>query len=56
MTASVLAARELSAADLKLPFRLSPEEEHPFLTLKDYFSALEQFVAADTDQIDAALN
>jgi hypothetical protein len=45
------ATRELSAADLKLSFRVSPEEEHPFLTLKDYFSALEQFVAADNERI-----
>lgn len=36
---------ELSSTDLDQPFLTAPAEEHPFLTLKDYFAALEQFVS-----------
>jgi len=38
---------ELSPADLDLPFLLAPEEPHPFLTLKDYFEALQQLILLD---------
>jgi hypothetical protein len=37
----------LSPQDLDQPFLLSPEEVHPFLTLKDYFSALQEFIMLD---------
>lgn len=45
------ADRQLSPAELELPFRISPAEEHPFFTLKDYFSALEEFITADRGRI-----
>ena len=35
---------ELSQEDLEQPFLISPEEQHPFLTLADYFGALQNFV------------
>jgi hypothetical protein len=38
---------ELSEAELKQPFLVSPSEEHPFLTLADYFGALEKFILDD---------
>ena len=38
---------ELSPRDLDQPFRISPEEQHPFLTLKDYFGALQKFIMRD---------
>jgi hypothetical protein len=34
----------LSAEDLKQPFLINPSEKHPFLTLADYFGALQQFI------------
>jgi hypothetical protein len=36
--------RELSREDLEQPFLTSPSEKHPFLTLKDYFGALQEFI------------
>jgi hypothetical protein len=39
--------RELSPEDLDQPFLISPEEQHPFLTLADYFGALQNFVLFD---------
>lgn len=36
----------LSPEDLAQPFLISPVEEHPFLTLQDYFGALEQFITS----------
>ena len=35
---------ELSEDDLAQPFLTSPSERHPFLTLGDYFGALQQFI------------
>ena len=35
---------ELSPEDLDQPFLISPEEQHPFLTLADYFGALQNFI------------
>jgi len=34
---------ELCAEDLEQPFLISPSEGHPFLTLADYFGALQKF-------------
>ena len=30
--------------DLSLPFKIDPAQEHPFLTLRDYFQAIESFL------------
>jgi len=38
----------LGPGDLKRPFRISPTEEHPFLTLHDYFHAIEEFMLRDS--------
>ena len=38
---------ELSPGDLDLSFLLAPEEPHPFLTLKDYFGALQHLLMLD---------
>ncbi|MBE9520949.1 MAG: hypothetical protein IME97_07455 [Proteobacteria bacterium] len=47
---------ELSAEDLNQPFLISPAEPHPFLTLADYFGALQSFVLqADGDVLRTAL-
>jgi hypothetical protein len=35
---------ELCAEDLEQPFLISPAERHPFLTLADYFGALQKFI------------
>jgi hypothetical protein len=35
---------ELSPEDLQQPFLISPDEQHPFLTLADYFGALQKFI------------
>ncbi len=35
---------EFSAQELEQPFLVSPAEKHPFLTLADYFGALQQFI------------
>jgi hypothetical protein len=35
---------EFSEEELRRPFLLNPSEEHPFLTLADYFGALQQFI------------
>ena len=35
---------ELSQAYLEQPFLTGPAEQHPFLSLKDYFGALQQFI------------
>jgi hypothetical protein len=37
----------LGPGDLKRPFRITPSEEHPFLTLQDYFHAIEEFMLRD---------
>lgn len=42
---------ELSPADLDQPFLISPEEQHPFLTLKDYFGALQKFIMSDDGNV-----
>ena len=34
----------LEQAQLALPFKMTPTREHPSLTLKDYFVALERFI------------
>ncbi len=47
---------ELLAEDLKQPFRISPAEEHPSLTLRDYFTALQEFLTMDNgNHLRAAL-
>lgn len=38
---------EFGPDDLARPFLVSPEEKHPFLLLKDYFSALRKFILLD---------
>jgi len=38
---------ELAPEDLQQPFLISPTEKHPFLTLKDYFGALQKFILTD---------
>ena len=42
---------ELCAEDLEQPFLISPAEKHPFLTLGDYFGALEKFILSDESNI-----
>jgi len=34
----------LSSTDLKQPFLISPYQKHPFLTLGDYFNAIEKYI------------
>ena len=47
---------ELSPEDLDQPFLISPEEQHPFLTLEDYFVALQNFILnADGSALCSAL-
>ena len=47
---------ELSPENLEQPFLISPEEQHPFLTLADYFGALHSFVLyADGNILRTAL-
>ncbi len=38
---------ELTPEDLQQPFLISPSEKHPFLTLKDYFGALQKFILTE---------
>ena len=38
---------ELSPEDLEQPFLISPEEQHPFLALADYFGAVQKFIMLD---------
>jgi len=38
---------ELAPEDLQQPFLISPTEKHPFLTLHDYFGALQKFILSD---------
>ncbi|MBW2615507.1 MAG: hypothetical protein JRD02_04970 [Deltaproteobacteria bacterium] len=33
--------------ELAIPFKISPSENHPFLTLKDYFEAIKEFILED---------
>jgi hypothetical protein len=33
--------------ELAIPFKISPSENHPFLTLKDYFEAIKEFLLKD---------
>ena len=42
---------ELSEKDLRQPFLLSPTESHPFLTLADYFGALQKFITQENGRI-----
>ena len=42
---------ELCAEDLEQPFLISPSEKHPFLTLADYFGALQKFIMPDDGSI-----
>jgi hypothetical protein len=52
-----LGDRELSPEDLDRPFLTSPSEKHPFLTLKDYFGALQEFIMLDGgNQLLSSLN
>lgn len=37
----------LGPGDLVRPFLLAPQQEHPFLTIGDYFAAVEKFVLTD---------
>jgi hypothetical protein len=41
--------------ELKMPFKLSPWEDHPFLTLGDYFDALRDFVLMDKGRVLALI-
>ena len=41
----------LSAEDLEQPFLINPSEKHPFLTLADYFGALQQFIVQDDGKV-----
>lgn len=41
----------LSPEDLKQPFLTGPSEKHPFLTLKDYFGALQAFATLDDSRL-----
>jgi len=43
--------RELSPADLAQRFLLSPDEPHPFLSLEDYFGALQKFLLLDDGKL-----
>ena len=42
---------ELSPETLALPFAISPDEQHPFLTLADYFAALRQLIMLDGGRV-----
>jgi len=42
---------ELSREDLAQPFLIRPAEKHPFLTLKDYFGALEKLILSHNKNI-----
>jgi len=42
---------ELSEKDLRQPFLLSPSEEHPFLTLADYFGSLQKFITQENGRV-----
>jgi hypothetical protein len=42
---------ELCAEDLEQPFLISPSKKHPFLTLADYFGALQKFIMPDDGSI-----
>ncbi|MBU1904993.1 MAG: hypothetical protein KJ573_15555, partial [Proteobacteria bacterium] len=33
--------------ELSLPFKITPSEQHPFLTLGDYFEAIKRFILID---------
>ena len=37
----------LSAEDIEQPFLINPSEKHPFLTLADYYGALQKFITQD---------
>jgi len=51
-----LGDRELSPEDLGQPFLTGPSVKHPFLTLKDYFGALQEFIILDGgNQLRSAL-
>jgi hypothetical protein len=41
----------LDPDDLQQPFLVAPDKQHPFLTLGDYFSAIERFVCRDNGQL-----
>ena len=45
---------ELSSETLARPFLISPEEQHPFLTLADYFEALRQLIMLDGGRVLAS--
>ena len=42
---------ELTPQDLEQPFLTSPGVEHPFLTLKDYFGALQKFILLEDGKL-----
>ena len=42
---------ELSPEDLDQPFLISPTEKHPFLTLEEYFGALQKFIMLDEGRV-----
>ena len=42
---------ELCKEDIEQPFLISPSEKHPFLTLADYFGALQKFIMPDDGNI-----
>jgi len=37
----------VAPAELAVPFKISPSENHPFLTLEDYFEAIKDFILKD---------
>ena len=48
---------ELSEKELRQPFLISPEKQHAYLTLEDYFGALQEFILSDnSDLLRAALH
>jgi len=48
--------KELAPKDLAQPFLLNPDKKHPFLTLEDYFGALQKFILSDNAKnLQAAL-
>lgn len=41
----------LSAEDIEQPFLINPSEKHPFLTLADYYGALQKFITQNDGKV-----
>ena len=41
--------------EFSLPFKISPSEDHPFLTLKDYFLSIQEFIVDNSKSVDQIL-